>query len=68
MLAEEAKENREEPEGGFGTEFDDETDEETDGEEEEEEDEPNTDGRFGREEGSVLWQLLIASRINNANP
>jgi hypothetical protein len=33
-----------------------------------EEEEPNAAGRFGSEEGSVVWQPFIASRINSANP
>ena len=63
VLEEAAKLNRGELEDGFEEVFgDDDTEEATDAEE------PNTAGLFGREEGSVLWQLLIANRINNANP
>jgi hypothetical protein len=66
-MEEDAKEKRGELDGGFGSVFGDDTDEETE-EETEEEDEPNTVGRFGREEGSVLWQPFIANRISKANP
>jgi hypothetical protein len=60
VLEEDAREKRGEPEDGFGIVLGADTEEEEAG--------PNTDGRFGREAGSVLWQLLIANRINNANP
>ena len=63
VLWEEAKENKGELDEGFEIVFEDGTGEDT-----ERGDEPNTVGRFGREAGSVLWQLLIANRINNANP
>jgi hypothetical protein len=63
VLAEEAKENRGELGGEFDALFGDDTDEET-----EEAEEPNTGGRFGREEGSVVWQPFINNRISKANP
>jgi hypothetical protein len=61
-VLEEATENRGELEDGFEDVFCDDTDEETEAEE------SNIAGRLGREDGSVLWQLLIVNRINNANP
>jgi hypothetical protein len=59
------KENRGEMDDVLDDEDDMEGGEETETEEVEE---PNTVGRLGREDGSVLWQDLIVKRINNANP
>jgi hypothetical protein len=60
VVEEDAREKRGEPEDGFEIVLGDDTEEEDAG--------PNIAGRFGREDGSVLWQLLIANRTNNANP
>ena len=70
----EAREKSGDPEGGFEAAFGagrfgagifgPVTEEET----EEEGEEPKNAGRFGSEDGSVLWQPFIANRINNANP
>jgi hypothetical protein len=60
VLEVDARENRGEPDDGFEIELGDDTEEEEAG--------PNIAGLFGREDGSVLWQLLIVNRINNANP